>query len=118
MLFADRVRGIFKKGVAGSKKLADGIGTKVNDLGNKGAIKIESDALRSRENGLMEKLGGEAYTTLVTMDQASVQRDTPSIRSLLDRISELRARITAMDAEYHAIGTPPDASVKLEKSSS
>jgi hypothetical protein len=118
MLFAERMRGVLKKGVAASKKLAEGLGTKVNDLGNKGAIKIESAALKSRENDLLEMLGGEAYTTLVAMDQASVQRDTPSIRSLLDRISELRARITAMEAEYHAIGAPLDASVQLEKTSS
>jgi hypothetical protein len=109
MALAERMRGMFKKGVAASKKLADGIDAKVNDLGAKGSIKIESAALKAREGGLMEKLGGEVYAALVAMDQASVQRDTPSIRGLLDGISELRARISAIEAEYRAIGATPNA---------
>jgi hypothetical protein len=98
MLFAERMRGMFRKGVAGSRKLADGIGATVNDLGNKGAMKIEIAALKSREGRLMEKIGGEAYSTLVEMDRASLRRDTNPIRGLLDSVTALRASIAAIEA--------------------
>jgi hypothetical protein len=113
MKLSDRMRKVFKKGVAASKDLAKDIGTKASDLGNKGVIKIESAELKSRENGLMEKLGGEAYAALVTRDKASLKRDDHAIRALLDGITDLRARIAAMESEYRAIGVASTTSVKM-----
>lgn len=98
MIFAEKVRGMFRKGAAGSRRLAGGVGAKVNDLGNKGAMKLEIATLKYREGGLMEKIGREAYTALVEMDGESMRRDTNPLRGLLDSVTALRARIAAIKA--------------------
>jgi hypothetical protein len=105
------MQGIFKKGVAASMDLADKAGRKVNDLGTKGELKIESAHLKSRVNGLMEKLGKEVYATLVEMNRATVSRDTHSIRDLLGEITKLRAQIGVKEKEYLSIGASAEAKI-------
>jgi hypothetical protein len=93
MAFAEKMRGILTRGVAEAK-----------DLGAKGVLKVEIMRLDSREDTLISRLGKEAYRALADGDQATVSRESPSIRGILREIEGLRAERHLKDKEYQSIG--------------
>ena len=109
MTFSEKVQGIFKKGFAASKKLANEAGKKANELGSMGALKIESAQLKSHADKLIAKLGDEVYSALVDMNHATVSRDTVSIREVLNEIKGLRVRIEKKEKEFQSIGLKAEA---------
>ena len=104
MTFSERMQSIIDKGVAASKDLATRAGEKAKDLGAMGVLRLEIVQLQSHAEKLIAKLGNEVYMTLVDKNHATVSRETPSIREVLNEIEGLRGRIEAKEKEYHAIG--------------
>jgi hypothetical protein len=92
MTFSEKMRGIVHKGVADAK-----------DLGSMGVLKLEIMQLQSQSEKLIAKLGNEVYEALVDRNQASVSRETPSIRDILNKIEGLRARNDLKEKEYRSV---------------
>jgi pyruvate/2-oxoacid:ferredoxin oxidoreductase alpha subunit len=103
MTFAGKMQAIIDKGVRGSGELARKARGKAKDLGAMGVLKVEIVQLQSEAGKIIAKLGNEVYRTLVEKDQAAVSRETPSIRTFLKKIEELRGRIDLKEKEYHVI---------------
>jgi|WetSurMetagenome_2_1015567.scaffolds.fasta_scaffold1177568_1 hypothetical protein len=108
MTFAEKMHGIIDKGMAASRDLASRAGEKAKDLGAMGVLKLEILQLQTRAEKFVARLGTEVYATLVDRNQATVSRDTPLVRGMLDEIEALRARIEAKEKEYRAIGGKED----------
>jgi hypothetical protein len=109
MTFREKARNFFGKSVAITKDLADKAGKKAKDLGEMGALKIESAQLRSAAERLTMKLGNEVYVTLVDLDRATLSRDSPAIRDILTELQGIRAKIDAKEAECATIGERAEA---------
>jgi hypothetical protein len=105
MTFAGKMQAIINKGVAGSGELARKARGKAKDLGAMGILKVEIVQLQSEAGKLIAKLGNEVYMNLVEKDHATVSRETPSIRTFLKKIEELRVRIGVKEKEYRAISS-------------
>jgi hypothetical protein len=93
MAFAKKMQHIIKRGVAEAK-----------DLRAKGVLKMEIMQLRAHTGKLVSKLGDEVYTALADGNQATVSRDSPSIRDMLNEIKALRAENDRKEVEYRLIG--------------
>jgi PIN domain nuclease of toxin-antitoxin system len=104
MTFAERMKEMIDKGVAGSRDIAMKASEKAKELGSKGVIKIEILQFESQAEKLIAKLGAEVYASLVERNGASVGRDAPAISSLLKELEGLRASIEKKEKEYAAIG--------------
>jgi ribosomal protein L11 len=111
--FAEKLQIIINKGVAASMDLATKVGEKAKDLGAKGVLKLEIVQLESQAEKLIAKLGSEVYITLVDKDQATVSRDTPSIRAILKEIEQVRERNEQKEKEYRSIGGKQETSLDV-----
>ena len=100
----DKARELLKKGLVATKSFAHRAGNKAIDLGDMGALKIESSQLKVRARKLVESLGEEVYSALVDLNHITVSRETNSIRALLDEIKGVRAELRLKEKEYHSIG--------------
>jgi hypothetical protein len=108
MAFSDKMRDLIDKGMAASKDLARKAGEKAKELGAKGALKLEIMQQQSHAEKLIAKLGNEVYSTLVEKDQATVSRNTPAIRDVLQEIEKVRDTIEAKQKEFAALGGKED----------
>lgn len=92
---------------AGMDKIRDfarRAGRKAQDLSAQGVLKVEITQLNYQRDKLIARLGEEVYNSLVTLDHASVSRETAAIRGILEEIAALKAQIEAKEAECAAIG--------------
>jgi hypothetical protein len=92
MTFSEKIRGIVHRGAANA-----------NDLGSMGVLKLEIMQLQSQSEKLIAELGNEVYESLVDRNQASVSRETPSIRDVLNKIEGLRAQNVLKEKEYRSV---------------
>jgi hypothetical protein len=104
MTFGERARGVFERGMSASRDLTRKARGKAKELSAMGVVKLEIMQLESRTEELIAKLGDEVYTTLVDRNHATVSRETPSVRRILDEVRELHARKEIKEKEYRSIG--------------
>jgi len=104
MTFGEKARGVFNRGVSASRDLTKKARGKAKELSAMGVVKLEIMQLESHVEKLIAKLGNEVYMTLVDKNHATVSRETPSIRRILNEIEELRTRKELKEKEYRAIG--------------
>ncbi|MGA2613852.1 MAG: hypothetical protein ABSG38_10395 [Spirochaetia bacterium] len=104
MTFGEKARGVFNRGVSASRDLTKKARGKAKELSAMGVVKLEIMQLESHVEKLIAKLGKEVYMTLVDKNHATVSRETPSIRRILNEIEELRTRKELKEKEYRAIG--------------
>jgi len=92
---------------AGIEKIRDfakRAGRKAQDLSAQGVLKVEITQLGYQRDKLISRLGEEVYNSLVTLDHATINRETAAIRGILDEIAQLGAHIKAKEEECAAIG--------------
>jgi hypothetical protein len=77
---------------------------KAKDLSSQGVLKIEISQLSYQRDKLISKLGEEVYSSFVTLDHATVKRETTAIRGILDEIAQIKAAIESKERECEAIG--------------
>ncbi len=105
MTFSERMQEMIEKGLAASKDLAQKAGSKARELGAKGTLKVEMLQLQSQAEKLIAKLGHEVYVTLVDKGQATIGKDNPAVRDVLEQIDRLRDTIEAKQKEFDALGS-------------
>lgn len=104
-----RERNVFEKGVRASRKLVGKAAKKLENLGDRVTLSLESQRMNAIAGKLFAKLGGEVYTKLANDEHASVSRDDPSIKSTFASISKLRTRIAEKERQYKAVGATAKA---------
>ncbi len=104
MTFAEKMRDYVDKGLKTSKEVLAQAGEKVQQLGEKGVLRMEIIQLRSQAQKLTTRLGAEVYETLVEKGQKTVARDSPAVRETIDKITELETTIAAKEAAFAKIG--------------
>jgi hypothetical protein len=77
---------------------------KAKDISSQGVLKIEISQLGYQRDKLIAKLGEEVYASFVTLDHATVKRETAAIRGILDEIGQIKAEIESKEQECAAIG--------------
>src|SRR5512137_1469231 len=103
MTFAEKLKDMVDKGVAGSRDLAKKASEKAKELGAKGVLKLEIAQLEAQAETLVGKLGAEVYASLVERKAKSVSRDDAAITGVLKEIEGLRASIENKEKEFAAI---------------
>lgn len=91
-------------GIEKIKSFAQRTGRKAKDLGSQGVLKVEISQLNYQIERLIAKLGEEVYRSLVTLDHATVSRETAAIRAILEEIAAIKAEIELKEKECEAIG--------------
>jgi low affinity Fe/Cu permease len=96
-----------KMAAAGAEKIRDfakRAGRKAQDLSAQGVLRVEITQLGYQRDKLIARLGEEVYNSLVTLDHATVNRETQAIRGVLDEIAQVKAQIEAKEKECADIG--------------
>ena len=108
MTFSEKMQGIINKGAAVSRDLAFKARDKSRELGAKGVLKVEIFQLETHAEKLIAKLGNEVYASLMDRNQATVGKDSPAIKGILDEIEALRTQIEQKEKDYRSIGGKDD----------
>jgi len=77
---------------------------KAQDWSSQSVLKVEVTQLNYRRDKLISKLGEEVYDSFVTLDHATVKRDTAAISGILDAINQIAREIESKQKECDAIG--------------
>ena len=99
MTFSERMKEKLEQGLAASKDFAVKAGAKAQDLGEQGILRLEIKQLESQAQKLIGRLGNETYKSFVELDQASLDRESSEIKSILAELSRVRETIEKKEAE-------------------
>jgi hypothetical protein len=99
MPFSERMKELLDQGWEASKEFAVKAGAKAQDLGERGLLMLEIKQLDGQAQKLLCRMGNEVYTVFVDNDQASVDRDKPEIRSILQELAAIREKIEKKEIE-------------------
>ena len=99
MTFSERMKELVEQGLAASKEFAVKAGAKAQDLGEQGILMLEIKQLESQAQKLLGRLGSEAYKTFIELDQASLERESLEIKSVLTELSRVRDAIEKKEDE-------------------
>lgn len=93
MGFKDRMKELIGQGLEVSRDFVSKAGSKAQDLGEKGVLKLEMMQLEGQAQKLYDRLGLEVFSLLEDKGQKTVSRDTPAIREIMDEIVAIKAAI-------------------------
>ena len=99
MSFSERMKDLLDQGWAASKEFAVKAGAKAQDLGERGMLMLEIKQLEGQAQKLLTRMGNEAYIAFVERSQASIDRDTGVIKTLLEELAAVREAIERKEAE-------------------
>jgi len=92
-----------EKGYKASKDLLNKAGTKAQELGNRGVLMVEIKQLEGQAEKLLSRLGTEAYRLFAEEKMETLPGDTPSIKTLLADISQVKDTIEAKERELREL---------------
>jgi len=104
MTFSERMKDIVDKGIKASKNIAKQTGSKAQEWGEKGVLKLEIIQLRNQAEKLTARMGAEVYEILVEKGQKSVSKDSPSVKESIDQIQKLEAQIKTKEEAFGKAG--------------
>jgi len=93
MTFSERMKGLLEQGISASKEFAVKAGAKAQDLGERGILLLEIKQLEGQAQKALSRLGNETYRMFVERNEASVSRDEPEFKSILEELSVIREAI-------------------------
>jgi hypothetical protein len=108
MTFSEKMQELMTKGIATSKEALAKAGAQAQVWGEMGALRFEIIQLRGQMEKLTAQLGAEAYAAFAERGQTSLEADSPSIKSLIARISELDGTVAAKEVRYKKLGGRDD----------
>lgn len=98
MEFWDRVKSTLDKGLEGSKELLGKARDGVQDLGERGVLRVEIVQLENQAEKLVGKLGTLTYEALIVEGKDSLGKDSEGVSELIDQINDVQARIKEKEA--------------------
>ncbi|HSV56481.1 MAG TPA: hypothetical protein VLH39_05165 [Magnetospirillaceae bacterium] len=104
MTFSEKLKQIVNSGLDTSRDIVSKAGGKAQQWGEMGVVRVEILQLRAQAEKLTARLGAEVYEVLVEKGQKTVSRETPAVREVLERISELETGISAKEAQFRKLG--------------
>jgi len=93
MTFSERMKGILEQGLAASKDFAAKAGAKAQDLSERGMLMLDIKQLENQAQKLLARLGNETYIAFTEHGQATLDRDTVEIRTILEEIAIVKEAI-------------------------
>ena len=103
MEFWDRVKSTLDKGLEGSRELLGKARDGVQDLGERGVLRVEIMQLENQAEKLVGKLGALTYETLIEQKKESLGKDTEGVTELIDEINDVHARIKEKEAALELV---------------
>ncbi|NLJ45332.1 MAG: hypothetical protein GX430_02075 [Treponema sp.] len=104
MTFSEKIKNIVNTGLDTSKDILAKAGEKAQQWGEMGVLKVEIVQLRSQAEKMTARLGAEVYEVLVEKGQKTVSRETPAVREILEKISELEKSVQEKEAQFRKLG--------------
>jgi hypothetical protein len=98
MSFFDKMQDYLSQGVGASRDFIAKASERAKDLTEKGVLKLEIMQLQGNAEKLFAKLGNEVYKLYTDESMESVPSSTPSVRSLIAQIDEVRDQIDKKEA--------------------
>jgi hypothetical protein len=104
MAFSDNLRDMVSKGMAASRDIMAKASSQAQAWGEMGVLKVEVVQLRSQAEQLTAQLGAEVYAAFAERGQKSLTPDSPAIRELIGRITDLSRTVTEKEAAFRKLG--------------
>lgn len=104
MTFSEKIKNIVNTGLDTSKDILSKAGEKAQQWGEMGVLKVEIVQLRGQAEKMTARLGAEVYEILVEKGQKTVSRETPAVRDILDKISELEKNVEEKETQFRKLG--------------
>lgn len=99
MSFGDKMKDYFEKSMKTSRELMSKAGAKVQDLGEKGVLKLEIAQLQGQAQKLLANLGTEVYTAFTERGSDILSAQDTEIASLVNQITEIKKQIEKRENE-------------------
>ena len=99
MAIGDKMKGLLNQG----KDLAAKAGAKAQNLGSQGLKAVEKKQLEDQVQKLLARLANEVDTAFTVRNQASIERDAPEIKPIMEEIASIRDKIAEKEAEIQAL---------------
>jgi hypothetical protein len=90
---------LLDQGWAASKDFAVKAGAKAQDLGERGLLMLEIKQLESHAQKILTRMGNEAYIAFVERDQATIERETPEFKAILEELAGVKDSIEKKETE-------------------
>lgn len=104
MTFSEKMRDMVNKGMAVSREAVSKAGAQAQVWGEMGVVKVEILQYRSQAEKLTTQLGAEVYSTFAEKGQKTLSADSPAIRDLIAKISELEKLIDEKEERFRKLG--------------
>jgi hypothetical protein len=105
MAFVDKAKEYLDAGVRVSKDMITKASGAVQEMSDKGVLKLEITRLASKRKKQCAELGAKVFDALCAQGAKSVTAKTPAVSNLLDEISALDAQISEKTQELDAMGS-------------
>jgi len=99
MTFSERMKELLDQGVAASKEIAYKAGAKAQDLGERGFLMLEIKQLEGQAQKLLERLGNETYHVFIEQNLDSLEKNTPTVETILAEIIKVRELIDQKETD-------------------
>jgi len=99
MTFGERMKEMLEQGLAASKDFAVKAGVKAQDLSERGLLMWDIKQLENQAQKLLARLGNETYIAFTERDQATLDRETVEIRTVLEEIAMVKEAIENKETE-------------------
>jgi hypothetical protein len=93
------MKDLLDQGWAASKDFAVKAGAKAQDLGERGLLMLEIKQLESQAQKILTRMGNEAYIAFVERDQATIEREVPEFKSILEQLAVVKDAIEKKEIE-------------------
>ncbi len=108
MGFSEKLKEIVEQGLDMSKDLIEKASAKAKELGELGVLKMEIIQLRGQARRLGAQLGVAVYESLMEKGEASLSKDSPVIKEILQKLDLVNDEIDAREADFRAKGGKQD----------
>lgn len=97
--FFNKMKGWVDQGVGASQKALSKAGTKIQEIGDMGRIKLDITRLENRSKKCLARIGLIVYDNLVCKQKATVSAKNAEIAAALEEMKSLEADITRLKTE-------------------
>jgi hypothetical protein len=98
------MRDMVTKGMAASRDIMAKASSQAQTWGEMGVLKVEVIQLRSQAEKLTAELGAEVYAAFAERDQKTLTADSPAIRDLIGRITDLGHLVGEKETAFRKLG--------------
>jgi len=99
MTFNERMKDLLEQGWSASKEFAVKAGAKAQDLGERGLLMWDIKQLENQAQKLLARMGNAAYIAFTDRDQATIERENPEFKAILDEIAVIKEQIEKKEFE-------------------